>query len=488
MKNFKSCVVMLFVVCLAVSVMPRTVQAVDIPHPDTYIPSFSEVRKHKDFFDDPRPYLTDFGPQKVLPPELYEMLTYDVDQMKKTWAELVGFKAPDVVGKIAPELKLGKYNYKDKEKYPEFKKLMWPDMYDRFKAGEPPHGGCIPEIEIIPTRQYYYAQPIAELTKKNVGKAKIGEDGFLSQETWLGGYPFPRPAGTNDIRAKQIMYNVEKRYLSWGRNFYLNGFLKGYSKNLTIDIDVRYSVNHLSLAGRACMPPYGYFDGRAEKRNEVRGFIMSFQAPRDIAGTAQGALYYLDDDKADQLMVYVPSLRRIRKLSSTDSQDPIMGMDQIYDDNEGWMQKLSPTRYPYEFELLEEREFLVPVATVDGSEYISSERAELHGLKFERRPIYVVKLTQQDPNYVYSYRIFYIDQETFNFYHNEYYDQKGRLYRTWDGIYGWHPNMGAFSWNGMILLNRDHLDKHTTIGQCYQLPAFWDRKDISLKGLLKSGK
>jgi len=165
-----------------------------------------------------------------------------------------------------------------------------------------------------------------------------------------------------------------------------------------------------------------------------------------------------------------------------------MGMDQIYDDNEGWMQKLSPTRYPYKFELLEEREFLVPASTVDGSEYISSEGVEFHGLKFERRPIYVVKLTQQDPNYVYSYRIFYIDQETFNFYHNEYYDQKDRLYRTWDGTYGWHPNMGAFSWAGMLQVTRDHLDQHSTVGQSYQLPALWDRKDISLKGLLKSGK
>ena len=51
--------------------------------------------------------------------------------------------------------------------------------------------------------------------------------------------------------------------------------------------------------------------------------------------------------------MYIPSLRRIRKLSATDSQDPVMGQDVIYDDNEGWMQKISPVRYPYKYEILE---------------------------------------------------------------------------------------------------------------------------------------
>jgi len=465
MKYLKTCALMLFVFCFVAFFMPVAVWAGDIPHPSTYIPTLSELQKQK------------------------KKLTYDIDKMKDLWAEVVGFRSPDLVGKIASEIKPGKYTYKDKEKYPGLKELMWPDMYNRFKPGGPPHGGCIPEFEVIPTRQYYYALPICEATKKNMGKAKFGEDGFLIQESWLGGYPFPRPSGTGASKAQQIMYNVEKRYLAWGLNFYiLCGNLHGYTKNLRMDFDGKYDVTHIRLAGRVLMPPYGWFDGRAEKRGEFKNFILGFLAPRDIAGASQGALYYLDADKSDQLMIYLPSLRRIRKMSSTDSQDPIMGQDQIYDDNEGWMQKLSATRYPYKFELLDEREFLVPATTVDGSCYISSKGLEFHGLKFERRPIYVVKLIQLDPNYVYSYRIFYIDKENFIFYHNEYYDQKGRLYRSWDGTYGWFPEMGAYAWSGMLLVMRDHIDLHSGVQQPYQLPAFWTRKDVSLRSLVKKGK
>ena len=114
------------------------------------------------------------------------------------------------------------------------------------------------------------------------------------------------------------------------------------------------------------------------------------------------------------------------------------------------MQKLSPNRYPYKFEVIDEREFLVMAPTVDGAEYIASKGMEFRNVRLERRPIYVVKLTQLDPSYVYGHRIFYIDKETFLYYHVENYDRKGRLYRTWDGNYGWMPEMGDLNWCGTL--------------------------------------
>jgi hypothetical protein len=218
---------------------------------------------------------------------------------------------------------------------------------------------------------------------------------------------------------------------------------------------------------------------------EYRNFIMGFSAPRDVAGFAQSALYFVDPDKADQLMMYLPSLRRIRKMTSTDSQDPVLGSDNIYDDNEGFMQRLSPTRYPYKYELLEEREYLVPAFVYDGSHYCSSKGLEFRNMKFERRPIYVVKLTQLDKNYVYGHRILYIDKENFLYYQLENYDQKGRLYRTWGVSYSFHEEMGMFSWMGSLLLAKDHIDLHSSVNINYQLPAVWTRGDLSIEGYIK---
>jgi len=347
----------------------------NIPAPGTYLPTLAQIREHKAAFDDPRPYLLDFGPKQVLPKGLYDFLSYDPEAMKKAWAELVGFRAPELVGKIAPEIKPGKYTYQDKEKFPGLKALMWADLYDRIKQGGPPHAGSIPEFEIIPTRQYYYALPIAAATKENQGKTQLDHDRYLRPETWISGYPFPRPDGP--FKAQQVMYNIEKRYLAWGLNFYILSPVLGFTKDLKSDFDGLYDVTHLRLAGRVLAPPYGWYDERAKERGEFKTFILGFLAPRDVFGAAQSALYYLDPNSSDQLMMYLPSLRRVRKMSATDTQDPVMGQDQIYDDNEGWMQELSPPRYPYKFEVLEEREFLVPAPTLDGSEYIASQGLEV---------------------------------------------------------------------------------------------------------------
>ncbi|MBI5445967.1 MAG: DUF1329 domain-containing protein [Deltaproteobacteria bacterium] len=477
------------VLCLALLVLRPALSLAkgEAADPKTYIPTISDVVKHKALTDDPRPYLTTFGPKQVLPKELYAKLSYDVDAMKSLWAETVGFKAPDRVGKIAPEIKPGKYTYKDLASHPGLKALMWPDLYNRIKPGAPPHGGNIPEFEIIPTRQYYYALPFAQATKKNAGKTKLDAKGYIVASSWEAGFPFPKPSG--QFKAQEIMYNVEKRPLGWEQNFYIIGGLFGITSGLKLDFNSVYEVSHVRLAGRTIIEPYGWFDKRAKERDEFKTFLFGFLSPRDVAGVYQQALYSNDPTTADQLMIYIPSMRRVRKMSATDTQDPVMGQDQIYDDNEGWMQKLSPTRYPYKFEVVEEREYLVPAPTADGAEYISSKGFEFRNVRMERRPMYVVKLTQQDPNYVYGHRLFYIDAETFNYYHIENYNQKAKLYRTWDGNYGWFPDMGMFAWAGMLNLMRDHIDVHSGVQQPYQLPAFWDRDDVSMKSMTsKSSK
>jgi hypothetical protein len=483
MKSLKILTTYFLVWCMLMVFLPFAISASDIPDPKTYIPSLSLIFNNKSRLDDPRPFTQTIGVAKVLPKEMYEKLTYDVVKMKETWADIVGFKAPDVVGKIAPEIKAGKYTYKDLEKYPGFKQLMFPDLYNRIKPGAPPLGGNIPEFEIIPTRQYYWSLPIAEATKKNLGKTKLDGAGYLKPETWLGGIPFPNPSG--EFKAQQIMYNWEKRYISWELNYWLFQYVTSWNKRLNVDSEGSAVIPTIRFAGRCLIPPYGWFDDRAEKNREFKAFVLTFLTPRDLAGMGQYGLFYLEPSKIDSQMVYIPSMRRIRKMSATDTQDPVGGFDLVYDDNEGFMQKLNPKIYPYKFEVLEEREYLVVTNSLDGSEYVASKGVELRNIKMERRPLYVVKLTQLDSNYVYSKRIFYIDKEMFVAYHNEYFDQKGRLYRTWETNYGWVPEMGMLNWCGSFLLMRDHVDLHTSIsGPSYQLPAKWERGDVSLGGLV----
>jgi len=349
-----------------------------------------EFGEHKKAFDDPRPYLTTLTYKKALPTDLYDKLTYDVEEMKKLWAELVGFRAPDVVGKIAPEIKPGTYSYRDKEKYPGIKELMIPLHYEVFfKPGGPPFAGNFPEIKIVPTRQYYWNLPSAKATKKYMGRSQLDDQGIIKEETYVAGVPFPRPSGK--FKANHILYNLIKTPFYWD-NTYSCSVNKGFTRTLRIDQDMLTESMSIRLKGRVEMEPYGWYDKRAKKLGEVKGFNFIYLAPRDMYGNIMSCVTYLDPDRYDLMMVYVNVLRRVRVLSATDIQDAIGGADYIYADKDGFGGKLSATIFPYKCEVIAEREYLVPSHTLDGSEYMSSKGYEMRNYEWERRPMYVSTL------------------------------------------------------------------------------------------------
>jgi hypothetical protein len=450
---------------------------------EEYKVTFDEWAKVKAFYDDPRPTMKELPLSKIIPPEDYAKLTFDREAMKKAWAEAVGFRAPDVVGKIAPEIKSGKYTYQDKEKYPGFKELMVPEVYDRFNPGGPPRAGNFPELEIIPTKQYYYALPLAQATMKYSGVVKQDDQGYMDYSTYQGGFPFPRPSGPH--KAIQVVYNWEKR--TFFENYYGLQLVGGYDKNLKIDFEGANYAWFLKLRGRSTIPPFGWYDGRAQKRGETRAFNFLQLSPRDSYGNVVNNTNFEGLNDYDQFLLYIAMLRRVRKLSGTDTQDQAVGQDTIYEDYEGFSQKLTPTRFPYKYEVVAEREFLFPTYTEDQSEWVSSKGYELRGQRFERRPCYVIQMTQLDKNYIYGRRLLYIDAETFIYHCIFNYDQKGRLYRVVWPNWGFFPEMGTYC--AQYFSGADYLDQHSMICMMYLQPAPWlTREHVGMKHIITKGK
>jgi hypothetical protein len=242
-----------------------------------------------------------------------------------------------------------------------------------------------------------------------------------------------------------------------------------------------YGMRH---QGRVKWEPYGWLDKRAEDQRELKSFQYMSTAPRDLFGNIINVTSYIEPDRFDLFLMYINSLRRIRRMSASDTQDPAVGQDMIYEDWQGFNQKLTPKRYPYKYEIIGEGEFLVPISW-DGSTYMSTKEGYiLKNLQMERRPLWVVQLTQLDKNYVFGKRIFYIDKEILYFHHVENFDQKGRLWRSYDSIWGFIPDMGTY--NQFHTLALDHIDTHSTAYHEYSYPALWlGRDDISMKGMIK---
>jgi hypothetical protein len=449
----------------------------------------SQLLSIKDITDDPTPFYTKTNYLKdLLPPEVWDMCVYDVDEMKRLWPEVVGFKAPEIVGDIAPEIKPGNYSLTDKDKLP-FKDLMPEYFYNKFnEPGDGPYPNTIgnfTDFEIIPTRQYYRTLPLAKAAKQHMGTVKQTKDGYIIHDSYTGGLPFPRPSGEH--KAIQIIYNYifAFGFANWDSTVMLDNVI-GVNKNWKIDHKGTGVQPIMSAIGRVQFEPYGWFDKRAEQQKESTMTMYSVKAPRDIYGNKYSGVGYILPEKESITLAYVNILRRVRKLSSSDRQDQAVGQDITFDDAWGFQQQLSPTINPYDYKILEEREYLVPTYTLVGDSYLDSkENFKYKNLQFERRPVWVVEMKQKDPNYIYSKRIWYVDKETLMPLLWLCYDQKDRLYRTFVSFFGFIPQMGVvqfFQFN-----NEDFIDTHSTFSwsTCYPNP-YLERSDVSFKGMMKA--
>jgi hypothetical protein len=186
--------------------------------------------------------------------------------------------------------------------------------------------------------------------------------------------------------------------------------------------------------------------------------------PTDLKGTSFLRTRYWDSEKPDYFVSYLPGLKRIRVLSGSDAQDPILGSELIWDSWAiEWQKQPSKTLFPNEYKILDKRIILQPIypstpsLKIDGEQYITL---------WEKRPVWVLEIKSLDPTYIFSKRIMYADMEHFKCVYQEYYDQRGNLLRTWEDFKFQLPN-GMCTWEGCDILN--HVTKRHS---CMKMNSF----------------
>ncbi len=453
---------------------------------ESYLPSTDDIMAQKANFDDQRDLFETFHPKDILPPEIWNSISWDEAEMKKQTAEMFGYTAPELVGKIAPEIKPGKYTYKDVAQSPGLKELLPKYIVERhIGPGGPPFVCTIVDFEIEPAKQLHMALPTCELTRQNLGKSKLDKDGYLVARSWQGGIPFPRPSG--EQKARQVYYNFEKKYTQYNECYRLTGDGLAFDKNLKMDKYNKYARNMIKFMGRAFFPPYGWYDERAESRGEFLADSVEIFEPRSNRGLITLNFRYDDPYKMDPTMMYLPQMRRIRKMSSTDTQDP--NGDAAFDDMGFLRQKITPKRFPYKFEIIAEGEYLFPWSYNKGKAWIDKEAGYgIRDLGFMRRPCYVLQMTQLDPNYVYSKRIYYVDKEVWLPGYGEFYDQKGRLYRSYNITRSYMPECGQIVSHGTPSYQIDYIDTHSSYQILTVIPANHSRRNVNMENMIRRGK
>ncbi|MDY6861686.1 MAG: outer membrane lipoprotein-sorting protein, partial [Thermodesulfobacteriota bacterium] len=178
-----------------------------------------------------------------------------------------------------------------------------------------------------------------------------------------------------------------------------------------------------------------------------------------IKGFSMIRVRYEDIYKPDDVYSYVPAIRRIRRLTGADVTDPMLGSDICYDDFETFRQKINPDM---SFKILEIKDFLVPCHY--GEKPKENIKENIFQSVWEVRPVWLLEINTNDPNYAYSRRILYLDKEdgAFECHSGENYDQKGRLWRTNGPILWARDCSTSFNcwFSGLYL---DQLSGHSTL-------------------------
>ncbi|MFO7815761.1 MAG: outer membrane lipoprotein-sorting protein [Halanaerobiales bacterium] len=131
---------------------------------------------------------------------------------------------------------------------------------------------------------------------------------------------------------------------------------------------------------------------------EVEKKIMFFTSPQDIRGTSFMNWTY-EDKRADSQWIYLPALKKIKRISAENKSDYFMGSDFTYDD-------------------LGERKVEEDNHKLIGSKKINGEEC------------YIVENIPKEEDYLYSKTITWVSKDNWIGLKKEFYDNDGNLLKT----------------------------------------------------------
>jgi hypothetical protein len=293
------------------------------------------------------------------------------------------------------------------------------------------------ELEIGPFfREYGAADVYNDATAKFQGQAKIGTDGAL--ENFTAGQPFATEAidckGDPDAGIK-IIWNFQKAwngdgaqstwsYTYWDRGEQLPLYYEGTAKA----IGLKHRPEPAYLAG-------GGDIFKNEKR--LSAFGIEVEAPFDARGIALMSYRYKSTDgplaeaKNDDTWVYVPDLRRVRRISTAQRTDSVQGTDFTFDD----LRSFSGIPPQYAWECLGEVDVLAPMNTNHlAYPYSDDYNFGPYGFSFandrwELRHAFIVRFDPKNDDHPYHHKDIYIDKETYEPMYSFAYDRKRELWK-----------------------------------------------------------
>jgi len=290
------------------------------------------------------------------------------------------------------------------------------------------------DMHIVEYKHIAEPKAYVDATEKYASQTELAEDGSL--KNWTAGRPFPKIDSSDPKAATKLMHNFEKtHYFTDDLNVHLpdadtGSFAIDPSGKRSYNIERHFIADwsrRLRFRGRLVHDPIHEIPQNDNQTFGKEGFYPLIE-PFDLKGVGSISYRYLDPSRLDDTWLYVPMIRRVRRMSSAQRSDALFGQDIDMDSFGGYAGQIAW----FDWKLIGEKPML---ASLHG-ENLPPKVCERDGgmtycENWEMRPkVYIIEGTAKVPNYAYSKRMIFMDAETFFIAYADMYDQAGELWKT----------------------------------------------------------
>jgi Protein of unknown function (DUF1329) len=297
-------------------------------------------------------------------------------------------------------------------------------------------------IKVVAPQDIQLPKPYLEATEKFASQVRLSPHG-LKLENYIAGLPFPHIDVKDPQAALKIMWNYEyKPYVTDdgdARNF--DADTGPINENAPMGVERHFLVDNirtLNYNGRLFVDPKPELPNPDGVR--YKSALYPVMEPFDLKGVGSLSIRYIDPARMDDTWLYLPQLRRVRRLSSAQRSDALFGQDTDVDSYGGYAGHIAWMDWKF----LGERKILAPFhAAHFPVQWCTGEGNFAFCDNWEPRDAYVIEGTSKLPQYAYGKRLLFIDKQTYLVAFSDIADPSGQLWKVW--INEWSFRKQAFA-------------------------------------------
>ena len=285
-------------------------------------------------------------------------------------------------------------------------------------------------LQIKAPKVYRHLKEYTDATETHSGKVRLGANGELTG--YVAGQPFPKFDLKEPQIGEKLAWNFFWRWL--GDDYKTGGAVKGGKI-------IRSAIEKDGAERRADLVSYFLFP-RTRYNSNPKPIIPGYEHidymqlridsyPRDAAGTTTLEIRYSDPNRADDLYIYIPSIRRIRRATTTQRCQTLAPSEFNLDDINSFNGKITDFNY----KLLGEKKMLAN---------LSQENFPFHRKQGDYLPLdekweivdtYVLEITPKNSDYCYPRKVLHLNKVTFDTHWTLIWDKRGEYWKEQFGMF-----------------------------------------------------